>query len=203
MAAVLTKVAQKERLFILSFIDNGGNGTQAAIAAGFAPASARTTGSKLLAKPRIAAEIAKLTQRAVAKTEATIDRTLRENAALAFADPRRICGPDGAVLPFQDWPAELAAAVSSIEVEEVFQGRGSKRKVVSVVKKVRWWDKGAALERLFKFHKLYADLPPPVSNTTNILNVNFDGMDLEDVERLHSLLSGVLTIPASGGEGQG
>lgn len=50
-------LTDKERAFCRYYVANGGNGTQAAISAGYAPGSAKVTASQMLRKPQIRAEI--------------------------------------------------------------------------------------------------------------------------------------------------
>jgi hypothetical protein len=49
------------------------------------------------------------------------------------------------MLPIKEWPDEVVAAVTSIEVQEI----GGDNPVI-VVKKIKFRDKGAALDKLFK-----------------------------------------------------
>ncbi|MCC7347531.1 MAG: terminase small subunit [Variibacter sp.] len=51
------RLTDKERAFCRYYIANGGNGTQAAISAGYASGSAKVTASQMLKKPQIRAEI--------------------------------------------------------------------------------------------------------------------------------------------------
>jgi hypothetical protein len=46
-------------------------------------------------------------------------------------------------LPIQDWPAEIAAAVASIKVNEIKDAEGQ---LIGETKLVRFWDKGRQLE---------------------------------------------------------
>ena len=41
--------------------------------------------------------------------------------------------------------AETAAAISSVEVREEFEGQGESRKLVGYTKKIKFWDKTAAI----------------------------------------------------------
>jgi phage terminase small subunit len=51
--------------------------------------------------------------------ENTAKRVLREIANVAFLDPRRIFAEDGSLLSPHEWPDDIAAAVSSIDVVEI------------------------------------------------------------------------------------
>ncbi len=48
------------------------------------------------------------------------------------------------------WDDDTAAAIAQVEVFESFEGTGNKRRFVGHTKKIRAWDKKAALELLLK-----------------------------------------------------
>ena len=76
------------------------------------------------------------------------DRALREAACLAYSDVRMLFDDEGRLKPVKDWPDELAAAIGGIEVlkRNVDSHDGRTDDVI----KVKVWDKGRALEMLFK-----------------------------------------------------
>lgn len=82
------------------------------------------------------------------------DRALREAARLAYSDVRQIFDEGGRLLPVQDWPDELAAAVAGIEVLKRNVTSGDDK--TDDVLKVKVWDKPKALEMLFKHLDLFA-----------------------------------------------
>jgi hypothetical protein len=55
LAEILT--APKQRRFVIAYVDNGGNGTQAAISAGYSERSAASTASRMLKDAKIQAAI--------------------------------------------------------------------------------------------------------------------------------------------------
>jgi hypothetical protein len=55
----------------------------------------------------------------------------------------------------REWDDATAAAVASIEIVEEFSGTGADRKLVGHTKKVKLWDKNAALEKALKHLGLY------------------------------------------------
>jgi phage terminase small subunit len=59
---MLPKLKPKQARFVREYIDNGGNATQAAIAAGYAEKNARGIGSENLTKPHIKEAIRELTE---------------------------------------------------------------------------------------------------------------------------------------------
>lgn len=83
------------------------------------------------------------------------DRALREAARIAYSDPRKLFGPDGALLKAKDWSDEVAASIASIEVvkRNVDSGDGKTDDVI----KLKVWDKPKSLEMLFKHLGLLKD----------------------------------------------
>jgi phage terminase small subunit len=59
---MLPKLKPKQARFVREYIDNGGNATQAAIAAGYAEKNARGIGSENLTKPHIKEAIRELSE---------------------------------------------------------------------------------------------------------------------------------------------
>ena len=69
-------------------------------------------------------------------------RVLQEIARLAFNDPRNCFDSDGNLLDIKDWPAEVAATISSIKIVE----KRTDDDVVTEVKEIKFWDKGRQIE---------------------------------------------------------
>ena len=111
------------------------NATQAAIRAGYSPASARTQAADLLTNPNIAAAIAEAQAARSRRTEVTADRVVLELARVAFGDPRRVMswGPGGVKLrPSAELADEEAAIVA--EVGETTTKEGGSLRVKTVDK---------------------------------------------------------------------
>jgi len=83
------------------------------------------------------------------------DRALREAARLAYSDVRQLFDQQGQLLPVHKWPDGLAAAIGGIEVikRNVDSADGKTDDVI----KVKVWDKGKALEMLFKHMNLFKE----------------------------------------------
>ena len=78
------KKSDKELLFAAKYVANGRNGTNAAVSVGYAKKSAHVTASRLLKKPKVAAEIDRLTNKTAAKLEITGEKVLQEIATIGF-----------------------------------------------------------------------------------------------------------------------
>lgn len=124
------------------------NATQAAIRAGYSQDSARQEGSRLLSHAAIQAALELAKEQRAKRVEITADRVLRELLALATSDLRKCFDPSGALLPPDSWPDDVAPAMASVEVEELFEGQGKDRTQIGFTKKVKLWDKNTALDKL-------------------------------------------------------
>lgn len=134
-------LTDKARQFCAEYLKDL-NAGQAAIRAGYSAKSAYRTASRMLADKDIQAYLAKISKKRSLRTAVTQDRVLTEISRLAFNDPRRAFDDNGALLPVQDWPDDVAAAIASIECNEIkLDGV-----VVGMVKKVKFWDKSKNLE---------------------------------------------------------
>lgn len=84
-AAAPRPLTAKQEAFCSQYIAKAFNGTEAAIAAGYAKGSAAVTASQLLRNPNIQARIAELQAPALLKLDITREAVLREVALIAFA----------------------------------------------------------------------------------------------------------------------
>lgn len=142
--------AARRDLFVQHYIANGGNATQAAISAGYAPKSAKQTGHEVLTHPDVTANITEHRNRLREKTGLTTERVAQELAKLVFSDPRKLVDEEGRIRPLHELEDEVAGSLASIEVFEEFEGRGDQRVKIGETKKVKLWDKNAAIEKAMK-----------------------------------------------------
>ncbi len=136
----------KQRAFVEHYLIER-DGTAAAIKAGYSPRSARVYASILLAKPHVRAAVEAGIVRISEKAEVTAERVLKEEARIAFFDPRCLFTEKNTLKPINALDSDQAAAVAGIEVIEIPGG--------GVKTKVRLCSKGASLERLGKYLGLY------------------------------------------------
>lgn len=90
----------------------------------------------------------------VVRNEWEQERCLQELRAIMTVDIRNAYNPDGTLKNVRDLPAALAAALSSIETDELFEGHGDTREMVGYTRKVKFWDKAKAIELFMKKHGL-------------------------------------------------
>lgn len=83
------------------------------------------------------------------------NRVLEEIACVAFLDPGTILDKDGNFLPVGQWPEEARRALAGVDVvkRNLVSGDGQSDDVL----KVKFWDKGKALEMAAKIRQLYAE----------------------------------------------
>ena len=85
------------------------------------------------------------------KVGLTTERTLLEVARLAYSDPRKFYNADGSLKSILELDDDCAATIASVEWDEVkAEGR-----VIGLTRKLKQWDKNAALEKAMKFHGAY------------------------------------------------
>jgi phage terminase small subunit len=137
----------RESLFVRHYVSNGGNGAQAATAAGY-KRQGNVQACALLKLPKIKRIIDRERKRILTELDATSERTLRELARIAYADPRKLFTPDGENLrPVPQLPEDIARAISSLDFR-----RTQKKGLVS---RVRFWSKPAALELIGSYLNMW------------------------------------------------
>jgi phage terminase small subunit len=135
----------RRRLFVEAYMSNSGNLRQSALAAGYGPGGADKAGNRLSKDVLVLSMLDKRKTEILAPIKLTTERTLQEAARLAFSDIGQIIGPTGKILLPHELDPETRAAIASFEIDEY--GRI----------KYKFWDKNAALEKLFKNQNLYKD----------------------------------------------
>ncbi|MFO0467326.1 MAG: terminase small subunit [bacterium] len=97
---------------------------------------------------------------------AAVDRRKEHNrevvnrALLAMADTDISQAYDketNTLLKVHDMPESIRRAIASIEVEELFDGRGDDRRQIGVVTKVKLWDRNKSVETLARSLKMLTD----------------------------------------------
>jgi phage terminase small subunit len=139
--------------FVIDF-----NAAKAAIRAGYSAKTARVIACQNLTKANVAAEVDRLCKRVAEAAEVTSIEVLRQAERICRADLRKVFSTDGTLLPPDQWPDDIAGAISSVEVSEQSDVVGedeSTRVVAERTKKIKLWDKNSALDKLFRYHGLY------------------------------------------------
>lgn len=147
-------ITPKQEAFALAYLKLG-NASQAYRvaydASGMTSKTITEAASRLLKNSNVAAMVAQVAEKTAEKAGITVERTLAELAKIAYHDPRTILKADGTVLPINEWPDGAAGALSSLEVDEIQVGQVK----VGEARKVKFWDKNAALEKAMKHLGLF------------------------------------------------
>lgn len=157
--------------------------------------TAETNGPAILRKTHVKAYLALKAQEASEAADLTAERILKEMAKLAFSDIRNLYREDGTLKEPHEWDDATAAAVSSIDVTQEFDGRGEDKKVSGYLKKVKTWDKSKNLEMLAKHFKLLTD---KVEHSGMVATTDFDlsNLDKKDRDALRRILTKCPEKPA-------
>ena len=148
---------RKREIFVAKITQIGSetyaNATKSAVAAGYAPRTAGQAGSRLLKDRKIKAMIEARTAKQFGSIDYSAERVLTEMARLAFLDPRKFYDESGNLKGVQSLDDDTAACLAGLEVSEIYGQEGP----IGVLKKIKFADKGANLERLGRYHKLFTD----------------------------------------------
>lgn len=93
----------------------------------------------------------------LARGEWARETVISELQKLSLVDIRLAYDDKGELLPPKQWPDALAAAVTSLETDELFEGTGPERVQIGVTRKLKLIDKARALELWGKHLRLFID----------------------------------------------
>ena len=135
--------ADKKALFVEAYLSNGGNATEAALAAGYSKGGASKAGYRMTKDVQVMSLLDSRRIAVIAKAELSTEKSLRETARIAYSDPRKIMNAEGKILMPHELDEETAAAIASFEI--TFDG-GIKYK---------FWPKTTALDQAHKIQGHY------------------------------------------------
>jgi phage terminase small subunit len=141
----MAKPTEKMMRFVAE-IQIDGNGTQAAIRAGYSKKSAYAMAAENLRKPQIIKAIAEGKKAAVERNKISIDRVIQEAARLALFDPRKMFHADGTPKSIHELDDDTAACVAGLDVVSIGSGES-----VGTVLKYKLAPKGQAIDTLMKY----------------------------------------------------
>jgi phage terminase small subunit len=142
-----------EMLMFISAIVGGAKPSDAAVRAGLRPSA----GYRLAKMPEVIEAIIAERERELKEFEVTEERVLQRLAMFSFVDKRDFYNEDGTCKNIQELSEEAASCITSIDVEELWEGRGENREQVGRVLKYRFESPKGALELLGRFLKLWTD----------------------------------------------
>ena len=154
--AVERPLTPKQRAFCEEYLIDL-NAAAAARRAGYSVNYSNNQGTTLLNLPNTRAEIDRLIAERSQRTRIDEDRVLHEIMLIASFDPADAFAEDGSILPLREMPADFRRAIDSLDVTELFEGKGQDRSPTGHAKRLRFADKLKALELLGKHLRLFTD----------------------------------------------
>jgi phage terminase small subunit len=154
---MVKKLSVKEKKFCAEYVKSGKK-EESAVNAGYSKKTAAQAASRLLKKVNIQAEIERLSK--TVEDECVVEKSvlLQECLRIATTDIREAFQEDGSLKAPKDFSDDIAHSISSIEVDELYEGVGKDREQIGYTKKIKFWDKKGALELLMKYKKMLSDI---------------------------------------------
>lgn len=148
--SAFASLKRRHKRFVEQYVI-GSNGAEAIRLCGYKGQHPNVRASKLLARPEIKAAVDERTDAYLRDVSARKHKTLEQVVAIAYLDPRKVVDPEtGMAVPLQHMDPQTAAAISSVEVENIsINGETGTRY------KYRFWDKNKALDRLGQWQQLW------------------------------------------------
>lgn len=143
----MARLSEKQERFCHEYLIDF-HQTNAAIRAGYPAKSAHVAASKLVKNGKILARIAEIRAAASAKTGVSLERTLDQLGAMAYADPAEMYDVDGNLKSVKDMPVHLRRAIVAIEVDEITNPLTGD--VTSITKKIKLAPKDKATDMILK-----------------------------------------------------
>ena len=126
------------------------NQTQAAINAGFSPNTAAVKASVMMRDERIQKRIAELMEERNKRLRVSADYVLLRLVEIDQMDVIDILNDDMSIKPVSEWPKVWRQYLTGFELADMFEGRGDEKKLVGILKKIKWPDKVKNLELIGK-----------------------------------------------------
>jgi phage terminase small subunit len=170
----MARLSEKQERFCQEYVIDF-HQTNAAIRAGYPAKSAHVAASKLVKNGKILARISEIRAAASKKTGVSLERTLDQLGAMAFADPAEMYNEvTGELLPIHEMPEHVRRAIISIEVDEIEVG-GQK---LGVTKKIKLAPRDKATDMILKHLGEYRkDNEQKVTNTIIVVDIVDDEDD--------------------------
>jgi phage terminase small subunit len=169
-------VTEQQKRFAYAYFNNRGNATKAAIKAGYSPKTAVVTGSRLLTYANIQKIIKELGEEIKERAIVTKEQIVAELAKIGFSDIRKLFDEDNRLLNIKDIPDDIAASLSSSEVDQLWEQSENGKVQVGETKKIKLWDKLKALSQLSDIYGYNA--PAKVAQTdaegNNVKTINLN-----------------------------
>ncbi|WP_313112694.1 terminase small subunit [Pseudescherichia sp.] len=133
-----------------SYVRMPENQRQAAIDAGFSPNTAAAKASVMMRDERIQKRIAELMEERNKRSRISADYVLMRLKEIDELDLGDIMDDDLSLKPLSTWPKAWRQFLSGVKVAELFEGKGDEKKIIGVLKSIKWPDKVKNLELIGK-----------------------------------------------------
>ncbi|MGL4232988.1 MAG: terminase small subunit [Casimicrobium sp.] len=133
------------------------NAAQAATRVGYSAKTANVQASRLLTNAYVRAAVDAGIAARAKRTEVTADRVLEQLGRMVFFDIRTLFDADGSLKPIHELSDDAAAALVSVDTDEIHEGTGKDRKFVGYSKKVRIADRVGTIQLAMRHLKMLTD----------------------------------------------
>lgn len=145
----MSELKERQKRFCEYFIVSL-NATQAAIKAGYSEKTAQEQSSRLLSSVMVQDYIAELNKERQQSTRIDAEYVLKRLVEIDQLDLLDIMHEDLSLKPLSEWPLSWRRTVSTVDVQELFEGSGDERAMIGFIKKIKGIDKVKNLELLGK-----------------------------------------------------
>lgn len=134
--------------FCMEYVRNGFSAQQAAITVGYSKESAHVTGCRLLKNDKVKEYLTRLKKDVGRCIGVDVYKIAMEYKKIGFTNIGAFIDGNNTLVRLKDVESDSLAAVESIEVFELYEGQGEKRRKIGETKKLKMHNKIAALEKL-------------------------------------------------------
>jgi phage terminase small subunit len=113
--------------------------------------------STLLSSSKVSERVAELAEKSIKRFEINADNVLQEIASIAFADIKNVFDNQGRLIPIHSLTPGVSKSIASVKIKTLL-APGSDPVDVEHITEIKFWDKGANLERLGKHLKLFNEV---------------------------------------------
>ncbi len=158
-----------QKLFCMKYVELKFNGKEAAIAAGYTPASAKTQASRLLSDDNLKRYIEVLKNDIALQVGKSAVDVARELAKIGFSNIKDLYDEKGQLKGIHELDDDVAASVGSVEYDDIVIGRER----VGTTTKIKRYDKVVALEKYARM--IGAD------GVTKVAQTDTEGNDIVEI----------------------
>lgn len=123
--------------------------------AGKSPSSIASASTRLLRQPNVKERVQEIQNQIAERNNIAIDELISDLARMIRFDPADIYDDAGALLPIRQISRPVRQMISSLDVEELYIGKGKDRENYGCIKKVKLFSKLDAIEKLMKYLGAY------------------------------------------------